>query len=32
MPPFFIDGVGDIGYFVDTEGNLCGAAQYVTGA
>jgi predicted enzyme related to lactoylglutathione lyase len=32
MPPFVIEGVGDIGYFVDTEGNLCGAAAYVTTA
>jgi predicted enzyme related to lactoylglutathione lyase len=29
MPPFTLEGVGDIGYFVDTEGNVCGAAQYV---
>jgi len=29
MPPFTLDGVGDIGYFVDTEGNLCGVAQYL---
>jgi predicted enzyme related to lactoylglutathione lyase len=29
MPPFTIEGVGDIAYFVDTEGNACGVAQYV---
>jgi hypothetical protein len=32
MQPFFIEGVGDIGYFVDTEGNLFGLAQYLTNA
>jgi uncharacterized protein len=30
MPPFTIDGVGDLCYFVDTEGNLCGVGQYST--
>ena len=32
MPPFFIDGVGDLCYFVDTEGNLCGVGEYVANA
>jgi predicted enzyme related to lactoylglutathione lyase len=31
MEPFHIDGVGDIGYFEDCEGNICGIAQYVEG-
>ena len=31
MPPYRIDGVGEIGYFVDTEGNVCGVAQYEPG-
>lgn len=31
MQPFHIDGVGDIGYFEDSEGNVCGVAQYVAG-
>jgi uncharacterized protein len=29
MPPYMIDGVGEIGYFEDPEGNICGVAQYV---
>jgi predicted enzyme related to lactoylglutathione lyase len=31
MPPYRIDGVGDIAYFEDCEGNTCGLAQYVPG-
>jgi predicted enzyme related to lactoylglutathione lyase len=31
MPPYRIDGVGEIGYFEDTEGNICGIAQYEPG-
>jgi predicted enzyme related to lactoylglutathione lyase len=31
MQPYRIEGVGDIGYFEDPEGNLCGVAQYVPG-
>lgn len=31
MQPYRIEGVGEIGYFEDTEGNLCGVAQYVPG-
>lgn len=31
MPPFRIDGVGEIGYFEDPDGNLCGLGQYVPG-
>jgi len=31
MAPFLIEGVGEIGYFQDPEGNLCGVAQYVAG-
>lgn len=31
MKPYRIDGVGDIGYFEDPEGNICGIAQYVEG-
>jgi uncharacterized protein len=31
MPPYRIDGVGEIGYFVDPEGNLCGVGQYEPG-
>ena len=31
MQPFLIDGVGEIGYFEDPEGNICGIAQYVKG-
>jgi len=31
MQPFHIEGVGDIGYFEDTEGNICGVAQYLPG-
>lgn len=29
MQPFFIEGVGDIAYFEDSEGNVCGVAQYL---
>jgi uncharacterized protein len=31
MQPFMIDGVGEIGYFVDCEGNFTGVGQYVEG-
>jgi predicted enzyme related to lactoylglutathione lyase len=31
MQPYKIEGVGEIGYFADPEGNLCGVAQYVPG-
>jgi uncharacterized protein len=31
MQPYRIEGVGEIGYFEDSEGNLCGVAQYVSG-
>jgi len=31
MQPYRIEGVGEIGYFEDPEGNLCGVAQYVDG-
>lgn len=31
MQPYRIDGVGDIGYFEDPEGNISGIAQYVEG-
>ena len=31
MQPFRIDGVGEIGYIEDCEGNVCGVAQYVEG-
>ena len=31
MPPYLIEGVGEIGYFQDSEGNVCGVAQYVPG-
>ena len=31
MPPYRIEGVGEIGYFVDPECNLCGVGQYVPG-
>ena len=31
MQPNLIEGVGEIGYFADTEGNLCGVAQYLPG-
>jgi uncharacterized protein len=29
--PYRIEGVGEIGYFEDPEGNVCGVAQYVPG-
>jgi uncharacterized protein len=32
MQPYRIEGVGEIGYFEDSEGNLCGVAQYLPGA
>jgi uncharacterized protein len=32
MPPFTIDGVGDLIFFRDSEGNVAGAMQYVAGA
>jgi predicted enzyme related to lactoylglutathione lyase len=31
MRPYRIDGVGEIGYFEDPEGNICGIAQYESG-
>ena len=31
VPPFLIEGVGEIGYFEDSEGNICGVWQYVPG-
>ncbi|MGD2132148.1 MAG: VOC family protein [Maricaulaceae bacterium] len=31
MEPYLIEGVGEIGYFEDSEGNACGVAQYVPG-
>ena len=31
MQPYLIEGVGEIGYFEDPEGNICGVAQYVAG-
>ena len=31
MPPYRIEGVGDIAYFEDPEGNICGVAQYLPG-
>jgi hypothetical protein len=31
MPPYHIEGVGDVGYFEDSEGNICGVAQYLPG-
>ncbi len=31
LRPYRIDGVGEIGYFEDPEGNLCGIAQYAEG-
>ncbi len=29
MEPYLIEGVGEIAYFEDCEGNACGAAQYL---
>ncbi|ATQ41328.1 VOC family protein [Caulobacter mirabilis] len=31
MPPYRIEGVGELIYFEDTEGNVCGAMQYEPG-
>ena len=31
MPPFKIDGVGELIFFQDTEGNIAGAMQYEDG-
>ena len=31
MQPYTIEGVGQLIYFEDTEGNLCGAMQYEPG-
>lgn len=31
MQPYLIEGVGEIGYFEDPEGNACGVAQYLPG-
>jgi len=28
MPPFRIEGVGELAFFADTEGNIAGAMQY----
>jgi uncharacterized protein len=30
MPPFRIEGVGELIFFRDTEGNVAGAVQYET--
>jgi hypothetical protein len=32
VQPYFIEGVGDIGYFQDTEGNSVGVGQYLPGS
>jgi predicted enzyme related to lactoylglutathione lyase len=32
MPPFTIEGVGDLIFFKDSEGNIAGAMQYVAAA
>ena len=32
MPPFTIEGVGDLIFFRDSEGNIAGAMQYVAAA
>jgi predicted enzyme related to lactoylglutathione lyase len=29
MPPYLIEGVGEVAYFEDSEGNACGVAQYL---
>lgn len=31
MQPYRIEGVGEIGYFEDPEGNVCGVGEYVAG-
>ncbi len=31
MQPYLIEGVGEIGYFKDCEGNVCGVGQYLPG-
>jgi hypothetical protein len=31
MQPYRIEGVGDVGYFEDSEGNIVGLAQYLPG-
>jgi len=31
MPPYRIDGVGELAYVEDTEGNFVGVMQYVSG-
>ena len=31
MPPFHIQGVGELAYFEDTEGYVCGIMQYESG-
>ena len=31
MQPYLIECVGEIGYFEDSEGNVCGVAQYLPG-
>lgn len=30
-PPYLIEGVGEIAYFEDSEGNICGVGQYLPG-
>lgn len=30
-PPYLIQGVGEIAYFEDSEGNICGVGQYAPG-
>jgi predicted enzyme related to lactoylglutathione lyase len=31
MQPYLIEGVGEIAYFEDPEGNACGVGQYLPG-
>lgn len=31
MQPYLIEGVGEIAYFEDSEGNACGVGQYAPG-
>jgi len=31
MQPYLIEGVGEIAYFEDSEGNACGVGQYLPG-
>jgi predicted enzyme related to lactoylglutathione lyase len=30
-PPYLVPGVGEIAYFEDSEGNICGVGQYLPG-